>query len=220
MKKAWIATALICSSITYVSAQSEEWRLAGFIDGNPDRTFHVIIDQKGPTTTIRSFDGGSAVSTSSLDENGNPFLFRKFALDNSPIFEATVADGRRIAARSGGRERTVKSPNAIVLTDPSSFWVFSLWLSRNPAFMEESFSLYQEDENRLVGMRLRNTGVEMITVGKKTLRAHRLEMALSDPIARLFWPHVYRYWYSADDFRFLAYEGMLADKRLSRTENN
>jgi len=31
-------------SIVYASAQSEEWRLAGFIDKNPDRTIRVLIE--------------------------------------------------------------------------------------------------------------------------------------------------------------------------------
>jgi hypothetical protein len=159
-------------------------------------------------------------SISVIDGNGNPSLLRRFAADGTVSFEATMTNGRRIVARSGSREWNGKSPGSIVLTDPSSFWVFSLWLSRNPTFLEKNFSLYQENDNRLVGMKLRNAGMETITVGKKTLRAHRLEMALSDPIGRIFWPHVYRYWFSADDFGFLAYEGLLADKRLSRTENN
>jgi hypothetical protein len=220
MKMALIAASLVFSSIACAAAQPVEWRLAGFIDGAADRESRVVIERDGPTTTIKSFDAGNMASTSVIDGNGNPALLRKFAADGSTVFEATVVDERRISARSGGREWSMKSANAIVLTDPSSFWVFSLWLSRNPGFTERRFSLYQENDNRLVGMKLRNAGMETITVGKNTLRAHRLEMALSDPIARMFWPHVYRYWFSADDFHFLAYEGMLADGRLSRTERN
>jgi hypothetical protein len=220
MKRALVAVSLIFFSIGNASAQSAEWLLAGFIDGNPDRTIRVAIERSGATTMIRSFDGGRAVSESVLDENGNPFSYRIFAADGATSFEATVGDGRRIAARSGGREWNMKSQNAIVLSDPSNFWVFSLWLSREPGFKEKGFSLYQERENRIVGMRLRNCGIEAITVGEKIIRAYRLDMSLSDPLARMFWPHVYRYWFSTEDFRFLAYEGRMADDRISRTENN
>jgi hypothetical protein len=220
MKRALVAMALIFLCIVNASALSAEWRLAGFIDGNPDRTIRVTIERNGATTMIRSFDGGRAVSESVLDENGNPFSHCTFARDGTTSFEATAGDGRRIAARSGGREWNMKSQNAIVLSDPSNFWVFSLWLSREPGFKEKSFSLYQESENRLVGMRLRNSGIQTITVGEKILRAYRLDMSLSDPLARMFWPHVYRYWFSAEDFRFLAYEGRMGDNRISRTENN
>jgi hypothetical protein len=220
MKRALVAISLIFLSIVNASAQSAEWRLAGFVDGNPDRTIRVLIEGSGATTMIRSFDGGRAVSESALDENGNPFSYRTFAGDGTTSFEATVGDGRRIAARSGGREWNMKSQNAIVLSDPSNFWVFSLWLSRDPSFMEKSFSLYQESANRLAGMRLRNSGIQTITVGEKILRVYHLDMSLSDPLAKMFCPHVYWYWFSAEDFRFLAYEGRMADNRISRMENN
>ena len=220
MKRALVAMALIFLTIASASAQSAQWRLAGFIDGNPGRMMCVLIERNGARTTIQSSDGGRLVSESVLDENGNPFSLRTFALDGTTSFEATVGDGRRIAARSGRREWSMKSQNAIVLSDPSNFWVFSLWLSREPGFKEKSFSLYQESENRLVGMRLRNCGIQTITVGEKILRACRLDMSLSDPLARMFWPHVYWYWFSAEDFRFLAYEGRMGDNRISRTENN
>lgn len=220
MKKALVAMSLIVLGIVNASAQSAEWRLAGFIDGNPDRTMCVLIERNGARTTIQSSDGGRPVSESVLDENGNPYSLRTFAGDGTTSFEATVGDGRRIAARSVGREWNMKSQNALVLSDPSNFWVFSLWLSREPGFKEKSFSLYQESENRLVGMRLRNTGIQTITVGEKNLPAYRLDMSLSDPLARIFWPHVYRYWFSAEDFQFVAYEGRMGDNRISRTENN
>ena len=220
MKRALIAVSLVLLGMGNASAQSMEWRLAGFVDGNPDRTIRVTVERNGATTRVRSFDGSRAVSESVLDENGNPFSYRTFAGEGAISFEATVGGGRRIAARSGGREWSLKSQNAIVLSDPSNFWVFSLWLSREPGFNEKSFSLFQDRENRLVGMRLRNSGIETITIGEQICRAYRLDMSLSDPLARMFWPHVYRYWCSAEDFRFLAYEGRMADGRISRTENN
>ena len=157
MKRAWVALSLVFLSIGNASAQSAVWLLAGFIDGNPDRTIRVAVERSGDTTTIRSFDGGRVVGESVLDENGNPFSYRTFAGGGAAPFEATVGGGRRIAARSGGREWNIKSQNAIVL---------------------------------------------------------------SDSLARMFWLHVYRYWFSAEDFRFLAYEGRMADNRISRTENN
>jgi hypothetical protein len=135
MKTTLIATALICSSIACAAAQSVEWRLAGFIDGIPDRTSIVVIEPTGLDTTIRSFDGASVASASVIDVNGNPSLYRKYAADGTVSFEAAIANGRRIIARSGGREWNGKSPGSIVLTDPSSFWVFSLWLSRDSAFV-------------------------------------------------------------------------------------
>jgi hypothetical protein len=61
-------------------------------------------------------------------------------------------------------------------------------------------------------MRLRNSGIQTITVGEKILRAYRLDMSLSDPLARMFRPHLYRYWFSAEDFHFLAYKGRMGDK--------
>jgi hypothetical protein len=220
VKRIIFVVSLVISGIVLASAQSVEWRLAGFVDGNPDRAIRATIERNGATTMVRCFDGDRAVSESVLDENGNPFSYRTFAADGATSFEATVGDGRRIAARSGGREWIMRSQNPIVLSDPSNFWVFSLWLSHEPGFKEKSFSLYQESANRLVGMRLRNCGIEAITVGEKIIRAYRLDMSLSDPLARMFWPHVYRYWFSTEDFRFLAYEGRMADDRISRTENN
>jgi hypothetical protein len=74
--------------------------------------------------------------------------------------------------------------------------------------------------NRSAGMRLRNSGLATITVGKKKLRAYRLDMSRSDPLARMSWPHVYRYWFFVESFRFLVYEGRMADNRISRTEYN
>jgi hypothetical protein len=220
MKEAFLAMSLLLLSIASASAQSTEWRLAGFIDGNPDGTIRVTIERNGATTTVRSFDDGGPVSESVLDGNGMPLSYRTFARDSAASLEMTVSDGRRIAARSGGRAWNQESRNAIVLPGPSTFWVFSLWLSRDPRFSERGFSFYQESERKLVGMRLRNAGIETITVGGENLRAYRLDMTLADPLARLFWPHVYRYWFSAADFCFLAYEGKTADSRLSRTESS
>jgi hypothetical protein len=220
LKEAFLAMSLVLLGIVGASAQSTEWRLAGFIDGNPDGTIRVTIEGNGATTTIQTFDDGGAVSESVLDGNGNPLSYRTFARDGSASLEMIVSDGRRIVARSGGRTWNQESRNAIVLPGPSTFWVFSIWLSRDPRFTERSFSFYQDSERKLVGMRLRNAGIEMITVGGETLRAYRLDMTLADPLARLFWPHVYRYWFSTEDFRFLAYEGRMADDRISRTENN
>ena len=159
-------------------------------------------------------------SESILDGNGNPFSYRTFARDGAASLEMIVRDGRRIAAQSGGRTWNLEARNAIVLSGPSTFWVFQSWLSRDPRFTEKSFSFYQDSEKKLVGMRLRNAGIETISVGGTSLRAYRLDMTLADPLARMFWPHVYRYWFSAEDFRFLAHEGRMADRRISRTEND
>lgn len=219
MKDAFLAMALMVLSIVSASAQSTEWRLAGFIDGIPDGTIRVTIERTAVTTTVRSFVDGRAVSESILDRNGNPFSFRTFARDGAASLELIVSDGRRIAAQSGGRVWNLESRDAIVLPGPCTFWIFSMWLSRDPRFIEKSFSFYQDGQKKLVGMRLRNAGIETITVGGESLRAFRLDMTLADPLARMFWPHVYRYWFSAEDFRFLAYEGRMVDRRLSRTEN-
>ena len=200
-------------------AQSTEWSLAGFIDGVPDGSVGVTIERSGATTTVRSFDDGRTVSESTLDENGNPFSYRTFARDGAVSLEMIVSDGHRIAARSAGCTWSLETRNTIVLSGPSTFWVFQSWLSRDPRFSEKSFSFYQDSEKKLVGMRLRNAGIETIEIGGTSLRAYRLDMTLADPLARMFWPHVYRYWFSAEDFRFLAYEGRMADRRLSRTEN-
>jgi len=140
MKRALAAMSLVCLAVVSVSAQSAQWRLAGFIDGKPDRTMSVRIDRHGERTTITSIEDGRAISESVLDENGNPISHRTFAWDCTTSSEVTVGEGRRIAARCGGREWNMESQNAIVLSDPFNFWVFSLWLSREPGFKEKSIS--------------------------------------------------------------------------------
>lgn len=199
MKKASIATPFLFLAMVHASAQSAWWSLKGFLDGDPDRTMNVLIERNGARTTVRSSDDGRMVSESVLDGDGNPISYRTFAGDGATSLEAAVDDGRGIMVRSRGREWNMISRNDIVLSDPSNFWVFSLWLSREPGFTERSFSLYQDGENRLVGMRLRNAGLQTIALGGRTLRAVCLEMTLSDPWARMFWPHRYRYWFSAED---------------------
>ena len=56
------------------------------------------------------------------------------------------------------------------------------------SFHRESFSFYQDSEKKLVGMRLRNAGVETITVGGASLRAPQLDVTLADPLARMSGP--------------------------------
>lgn len=54
MKRALVAISLIFLTIVYASAQSAEWRLSGFIDGNPGRDIVVEFQKEGADWTFWS----------------------------------------------------------------------------------------------------------------------------------------------------------------------
>lgn len=72
---------------------------------------------------------------------------------------------------------------------------------------ELAFSLLQSKSSKINRMVLKNLGMDSIIVCGKTIEAFKFEMSLSSSFARLFWPHKYLYWYSADGV-LLKYEGL------------
>jgi hypothetical protein len=209
------ALLLVCS---LTPAQSAEWRLGTFLDGKRSATETLQIVRENGRATVKDFQGERLRSESVLDAFGTPLELRRYGDNGEVVLEATVTGGRRIIVRSAGTEKTLSSAEDVVLSDSGMYWAFSVWLSRDPSFPERTFSIYQDDSGRLQRMKLRNAGIEIIQAGGRTYKAYRLEMSIPDPLARIFWPYSYNYWYSAEDFRFLAYEGPLADRRISRTE--
>jgi hypothetical protein len=218
VKKALGAIVFLFTSSSLMPAPFEEWRLINFLDGKRGDADIVRIERGDGRTIIRDIAGDRLMSESVLDADGNPLVLRTFGPSGEVGAEVTVTEGRRIAARYGGAVKELASKDAVVLSDVGMFWVFSSWLAKDPSFSERTISIYQEDERRFQRMRLRNAGIETIRVGGRERRVYRLEMAIPDPLAKVFWPYTYLYWYSADDFRFLAYQGPLADKRISRVE--
>jgi hypothetical protein len=199
-------------------AQTQNWTITSFTEGSRQSTQRVEISSGGDSVAVKVYGEAALEGESAFDAAGNLLSLRSYAQGGECTLDLRTNGGRiRILSKDG--EKSVGGQAPIVVSDPSSFLVFSLWLSRDPELKETIFSLYQPQDNRTVEMRLKYKGIETIVVGGKTRRARLLEMALSNPVAWLFWPHVYKYWYDADDFHFLAYEGLLGDGKTSRVEN-
>jgi hypothetical protein len=208
---------LLVSSAAF--CQSQRWTLAGFTGGVRDSTNRIEIAKNGDIFSIRSFTGAWCASESTMDADGNALTLRVYAQDGECSLDARV-NGGLISVLSNGHEKSMSARPPVVLSDPSNYLAYSLWLSQDTAFKEKLYSLYQHEQDRNIEMRLTNKGIQAIAIGGKPQPAYLLEMALASPIGYLFWPHVYKYWYAVDDFHFLAYEGPLGDGRISRIENS
>ncbi|MDH4261831.1 MAG: hypothetical protein OEV78_02165 [Spirochaetia bacterium] len=94
----------------------------------------------------------------------------------------------------------------------SLFYLFSQIFPKKNETM--TFTLLQSKLDRKVGMYLKQVCEEELTIGGKKLNAIKYEMGLSSKITAAFWPHKYYYWYSANDRRFLKYEGLGENKKI------
>ncbi len=186
-----------------------------------ERPVSVLIEveesPEGYTVSARD-DAGRLTSRVCFDRAYRAVEATTTGVDGEVPYTVTARVDGRLDVSRAGRRTTLTAAAPYVPEGDSQYWLFSRWLAADPTFSARTVSFFDPGGGRLVGMRVRKGGSELITVGGRTVAAVRIEVSLASPVLRIFWPHVYTYWFAASDSRFLAYEGRDREGRVGRIE--